>query len=153
MTRKKSIRRRVGDIFAINLGDNSIGFGQVLNDPFMAFFDLKSDSIPDPERVVSSPVAFRICVVDDGIKSGEWRILGNLPLSEELSEEPLLFKKDSFTDKLTIYRDSTGEETPATRSECQHLECAAVWETHHVLDRLEDHFNGKRNKWYESMRP
>jgi len=39
-----------------------------------------------------------------------------------------------------------------TRKESQGLEAAAVWEPEHIEDRLRDHFDGKPNKWLESLR-
>jgi hypothetical protein len=41
----------------------------------------------------------------------------------------------------------------ASYGECTSLERAAVWDTEHIEDRLEDYFNGRENKWVESLKP
>jgi hypothetical protein len=43
-------------------------------------------------------------------------------------------------------------EIPASLEECEYLEVAAVWDGHHVEDRLRDHFDGRPSEWVESMR-
>ena len=52
-----------GDVVAIPLEKGRYGFGRVLRDPFMAFYDLELPQIPDIEQVVSAPVAFTICLM------------------------------------------------------------------------------------------
>ena len=91
--------------------------------------------------------------MDYVVKRGIWQVIGHVPLTEDLKEEPWFFKKDDISGVLTFYRNSTGEEIPATRRDCESLECAAVWEVEHVVERLQDHFAGRRNAWVDSMRP
>jgi hypothetical protein len=68
---------------------------------------------------------------------------------------PPFFKRDSISGKLSIYTERGGKsfEKDATLEECKQLECAAVWSANHIIDRLNDHFSGKPNKWVESMKP
>lgn len=119
----------------------------------MAFYDLRLKEIPDVHDIVRHKIAFKVDVMNYAITDGDWPVIGNVPLEAELLEEPLFFKKDSITGELTIYRDSTQEEIPATRAQCRGLECAAVWEPEHVVERLNDHFAGRPNRWVELMRP
>ena len=65
---------------------------------------------------------------------------------------PRFFKKDRIAKKLSIYDDDDIEH-PATLEEIEGLECAAVWEPQHVVDRLNDHFEGRPNKWVDSLLP
>lgn len=150
---KKRKRARVGDVVSIALPDGSYGFGRILTDPFIGFYHLQSDIVPPIEEIVLAPIAFKIAVSSFATKSDQWEILENVPLTDELKEEPLFFKKDLISGELTIYRDSTAEEIPATLAECESLECAAVWDPEHVVDRLVDLFAGRPNQWVESMRP
>ncbi|MGE3807421.1 MAG: immunity 26/phosphotriesterase HocA family protein [Gemmataceae bacterium] len=148
----KKLRRRVGDVIAIPLNDGMNGYGRVLREPLIAFYDFQCELHPPLEKIVSSPVAFVIFVMNHPITDGSWPVLGTAPLTAELGVEPLFFKKDPITGALAIYRDSTGDERPATRDECAQLECAAVWDPEHVVSRLRDHFAGIPNKWVDSMR-
>jgi hypothetical protein len=153
MSGKSKVRRNVGDVVAIPLGDGTYGFGRVLLEPLMAFYDLKEGNIPDLEKIIAAPTAFVVYVMNHAVTDGSWPVVGSASLDENLLVEPLFFKKDRISQRLSIYRDSTGEETPATPEQCEQLECAAVWEPAHIIDRLIDHFAGRRNKWVESLRP
>ncbi len=151
--RRKRVRRTVGSVVAIALGDGTYAFGRVLREPLIAFYDWKNPETDDIEAIVSKPIAFTLWVMNHAVTRGTWPVIGQVPLTPDLLTEPLFFKKDPITKKLAIYRSSTGKEIPATRDECAKLECAAVWDPEHVVDRLRDHFSGRPNKWVEMMRP
>ena len=151
MSRKKRIRRKLGDVIAVPLRDGLFGYGRVLREPLIAFYNLQSSEPLPLEKIVLAPVAFVLFVMNSAIIDGDWSVLGNIPLSADLLQEPLFFKKDSITGALSTYRDSTGEETPATREQCKGLECAAVWEPNHIADRLSDYFSGRRNAWVDDL--
>ena len=56
----KKNKRLIGDILKIPLGDNSFCFGRVLEEPLIAFYDLKTNQIPPPQEIISLPVLFRL---------------------------------------------------------------------------------------------
>jgi hypothetical protein len=68
-------------------------------------------------------------------------------------EQPWFFKEDPISHALSRYRGGGGDEVPASAEQCEGLECAAVWEAEHVVERLSDHFAGRPNAWVESMKP
>lgn len=152
MAQRIKVKRRVGDVVMIPLPEEGYAYGRVLEEPLMAFYDLKSSTKLSVEEIIEVPVAFKIDVMNHAITEGTWPIIGKASLTDDLKEEPLFFKKDPITKQLSIYQDSTGIETPATAAQCKGLECAAVWEPEHVVDRLVDHFAGRPNRWVESMR-
>lgn len=149
----KRVSLRRGSIIAIPLPDGMYGYGILLRNPMVAFFDYFSDRIVDTKSIQTQSIAFTIAVMNQPVKDGDWPIIGRAPLTNELMQEPLFYKRDRFTGKLTIYRDSTGEEFPATKEQCVGLECAAVWSANHVTDRLMDHHKGLQNKWVNGMLP
>ena len=151
--KKRAIRRKVGDVLRIPLGNEEYGFGRVLPSVLYAFYDAKSHHVLSIDEIIGRPVLFKVCVMDYAVKKGVWEVIGNAPLTEDLLTEPWFFKKDPISGVLTLYRDSTSEEILAKRSDCEKLECAAVWDPEHVADRLRDHFAGRPNKWVMSMRP
>lgn len=153
MAKRNKVARTVGDVVAVPLGDDSYGFGLVLAEPLMAFYDFKSDKVPPLRDVVAAPIAFSVWVMNYAVTDGVWSIVGHLPNDELPSMDPLFFKKDRISGKLTVYRGGNDVEVPATREQCSGLEAAAVWNPEHIADRLRDHFLGKPNKWVESMRP
>lgn len=148
MARQKRIE---GDILAIELSDRSIAYARVLHEPLVAFYDYKTtDSKQPPIRpILESPVLWRIWVMNNAITSGRWRRIGHAPIEDNLQSEPVFFKQDSITGKLSLYRAQV--EYPATLEQCLNLERAAVWSPEHVESRLLDHFAGRPNKWAESL--
>ena len=144
-------KRREGDFVAIDLGDGCHAFGRVLPEPLIAFYDLRTtDAQPTPESLAQQPVLWRLWVANKAVESGRWRGFGHLPLTENLLEEPVFFKKDPITKATSLYQGT--REWPATLEECEDLECAAVWDPQHVEDRLRDHFGGRPNKWVQMLR-
>jgi hypothetical protein len=152
--KKKRVRRKVGDVVIITLADGRCAYALVLPEPLMAFFDYSSPcgTQVGAEAIVKEPVAFRIWVMNHAVTSGRWPVVGHVSAAGGLSECPEFFKQDPLNGSLSITRGG-GLERAATFEECQHLECAAVWEPEHVVSRLEDHFAGRRNKWVDLLRP
>ena len=149
--KKGKFKRNRGDIVKIDLGDGKLAFAQVLKEPLFVFFDLISSEVPQIERITSAPILFEIWVMNRAVTEGIWPIVGKAPIGT-IDEAPRFFKRDQINGKLTI--TFTGaEEQKATLAECIGLECAAVWDPEHVVDRLRDHYAGRPNKWTESMRP
>lgn len=146
-------RWRVGDVAAVPLGDGREGYAWVLNEPLVAFLEISSRSAaerPDISRIVGAPVAFRIWVMRRALTTRVWPIIGSAPPPAAVLEEPWFFKRDRIARTLSLYRK--GVEVAADQKACQGLECAAVWDPEHVADRLRDHFDGRPNKWVESLR-
>jgi hypothetical protein len=153
MGMSKKVKRLLGDVLIIPLGDGTFGAGRVLKSPLVAFYDYRGNDIPDIYKIIKQKVIFKLWVMNYAITDGDWTVVGNLPLEPELTKEPLFYKRDSITKALSIYRNSTGEQYLAKLEDCAGLECAAVWEPEHVVDRLNDYFAGRPNKWVESLRP
>jgi hypothetical protein len=154
--RPKRIRRNPGQFVAIDLGNGWRAFGRVLKEPLIAFYDhrAKADAVPELPCLAAQPLAFRIMVMNHAVTHGRWPVIGSLPLTPALSASADFFKQDPINGQLSIYNDDLAPtfERPATRSECQTLERAAVWDPEHVEDRLRDHFAAQPNKWVDSLR-
>ncbi len=86
------------------------------------------------------------------IVDGQWPVIGKVAVPKELLVPPWFFKQDPISGKLAIGRTGTEERTPEP-GQIETLERAAVWSAAHVVDRLRDYFDGRPNKWVESMRP
>lgn len=151
MTKKRQ-RWREGDVVSIDLGAGLMGFGRVLKKPLLAFYGLRSPEPVPAEEVVRGPVLFKVYVLTDAITGGGWPVIGSVPLAPDLRELPRFFKTDPISGELSLYFDD-GSERPAKSEEIEGLECAAVWEPAHVVERLNDHFAGRPNTWVESMKP
>lgn len=152
MTKRKTVGWKVGNVVSIPLGGGRFAFGWLLTFPLIAFFDWAEERERPPiESLVGRPIAFRIWVMGRAVKQGMWSVIGHESPSASLLEPPTFVKSDSISGALSLTRKGS-EETSATRAECLGLERAAVWDPEHVVDRLNDHFDGRPNIWVESLR-
>jgi hypothetical protein len=149
--KKKSVREAVGDIVEIPLGEGRYAYARILEEGVFAIYDSIEKSKLPAEQVISKVVLFRIPVMAHAVKSGRWPIVGRAPLEPSMQPITEFFMQDTLNPaKIEIYRH--GETRPATRDEVRGLERAAVWDPSHVEDRIRDHFAGRPNKWFDSLR-
>lgn len=152
-------QRCEGAVIEVPLGGGRRAFGRLLYEPVVEFYDLEvRDSEPiDVETICDSPVAFTIYVMNSAVTTGRWPRVGKKALTDaERATVARFCKRDALTGELTIYwEDPLSEEVheiAASREDCEALDPAAVWSAQHVEDRLRDHFDGRPNKWVESLR-
>ena len=140
-----------GNIVEIDLGTNRVAYGLVIDSPLMAFYDFASSKHEDIDlrAVTKSPIAFKVWVMKYAIGKNGWNIIGQVDLSHDEMESPWFYKYDMIGKRFSIVRGF--DEKPATKEECINLECAAVWDPEHIISRLNNHFDGKPNKWAESL--
>lgn len=151
MTKRAKFKEApIGSVVEISLENGSKCYARVLSKPLMAFYSFRSDSSLDVPQIIEQAIAFKIWVMNSAVTSGRWRVIGYAPLEQEHEVSPWFFKQDAISKALSIYQN--GIERPASREECEGLECAAVWSAEHVESRLEDHFAGKANKWVEALK-
>lgn len=145
------IRRRPGDVFVIPLGGQFYSFGRVLNGPLVAFYDLRATGVPDIDCILAANVIFRIWVMDTAIASGHWPVVGNRLIEPYLLVPPRFYSQNLRTGALRMHH--RGVERPATIDDVRGLECAVIWEPHHVEERLRDHFHGIPNETCMALQP
>lgn len=145
-------RRKVGNFLAILDVEGVYYFGRELRGGVVAFYDLKMKNIPEVSKIAQTNVLFSVPVMDYAIKNGRWKIIGNYELEENLAKSSNFYMQDVITGSFSIYKEG-GQIIPATRSEIEGLECAAVWDPEHIESRLRDHFAGVPNIWFESLKP
>lgn len=149
-----ALKRTVGDILKIELGDETHSYAHVSTDPLVIFYDCKTSSDLPLSEISQLPVAFRVWVLNADLKRGTWKKVGNVPLAPSHLEQPYMFKQDRITGKLSLHHSDfvdTNYERSASLDECRGLERAAVWEAAHVEDRLRDHDKGVESKWVKLM--
>jgi hypothetical protein len=133
-------RGKDGDLVRIDLGGGTFGYGRVLPEALMAFYDLSSTEPIAVREIVKAPVLFIVSVMDRAIKAENWEVIGNVPLEGDLRAEPKFFMQDVLSKRFSIYHG--GKITPAAREDCVGLERAAVWEGEHIENRLRNYFAG-----------
>ena len=151
------VRQRIteGAILEINIEGEYFVYAQILSKGLgYAFFDFKSSKkIIDFSTLLNCKVLFIITVYNDVVTKGIWLKVGKLPIRNDLILQPMKFIQDSLnSNKFELYNPNTGEITRATREQCKGLECAAVWEANHVVDRIRDYYLGVSNIWFEKTK-
>lgn len=141
-----------GSFLRIPLSDGSFGYGRVLDLPFDAFYDYRTNK-PDSDldRIASKPILFRIVVRQPHPKS--WEPIGWREVEGHLTQPVVQFMQDLGPyHRCTIF-DNLGNEREAEPKECIGLEPAAVWDARGVENRLLDAFMGRPNAAMERMKP
>jgi hypothetical protein len=146
----KHQRRIVGAVHSVPLEDGTYIYAVALPEADFAFMDTRSTQLSNVSEVFSYPILFRVAVHKSAWKTGRWPKVGKVEISESvLAPQPTFIHDPLRPDKFEIYL--AGEIRPATKAECDGLECCSVWEPEHVEDRLRDHYEGKTNKWVELL--
>ncbi|KQY94474.1 hypothetical protein ASD24_02650 [Paenibacillus sp. Root52] len=84
MARKKRIKVKIGDIFAIKLDQDRSCYGQVISEgrtsDCMIVYDLVATEHPAISEITSNPIIFLIQTVNSRIEDGFWSVVGNGPI-------------------------------------------------------------------------
>jgi hypothetical protein len=139
--RTKRVRPKVGDIFQIPLPDGRFAYGKVFWDASVGIYRKIFNEPTEPP--IGTKFAFIVGLYDDILKSGAWPIVGHEPFpSGEDIWPPPAYIEDIISGEYSIYHK--GEIRPSTKEECRGLEEAAVWDAHHVVDRIMGVGKGRR---------
>lgn len=141
---KKAPELEVGTFVRIPLEDGSFGYGRILSNPDVAFYNYRTmEPSSDLDVIGSKPVLFTQAVRLFGYD--RWANIGKRPLEGEVAKPVVSFMQDlADFRKCTIF-DSAGMEKEVGPEECIGLERAAVWDVHHIEQRLLDTFMGRPN--------
>lgn len=131
--KKKRIRIKLGDVYAIPLPNNKFAFGRRFKDAGIGIYKYIGESIEDTP--INEAYQFIVGVYDDVLKTGQWKIVENRPFQNEVEAwPPPACVIDKLSGDYSIYY--MGEIKRASKSECEGLEIAAVWEAEHIIDRI-----------------
>ncbi len=133
-----------GTFILVPLADGTFGYGRVTHEPFMAFYDLRTEApVSDLVSIASAPVLFTVAV--NGSGRSAWKTLGVAPLEGAVASPAVFYMQGTFNLLDCRIFDTGGSSRPATPEECVGLEVASSWETRNVQNRLLDHFEGREN--------
>ncbi|MBP9903385.1 MAG: immunity 26/phosphotriesterase HocA family protein [Verrucomicrobia bacterium] len=141
---KRAPKLAPGTFVRIPLADGSFGYGRILSDPYVAFYNYRTtEPSSDLDAIGSKPLLFTQAVRLFGYD--RWANIGKKQLEGEVAKPVVRFMQDlADFRKCTIF-DSAGTEKQARPEECVGLERAAVWDPHHIEQRLLDSFMGRPN--------
>ena len=132
---------KIGTILSIKLPNDKYAFARMFKDGVIGVYQKQSisqDDFPKEEEY-----SFFVGIYKFSLK--KWKIIGHKPFYDvDSSWPPKMFIHDVISDKYNIYYK--GEIKCSTKEECMGLECAAVWDTEQIIDRLMGD-----NKWNISV--
>jgi hypothetical protein len=124
----------VGDVVQFSLPDGTYAYGRVLRDASVAFYRVRT-SEPGRPPIGSRDYQFVVGVYNNVLKSEKVPIVGHDPRKDADDEWPPPFAvHHPLTDTTDLYEK--GNMRRADESEIRGLEPAAVWDLHHLVDRL-----------------
>ncbi len=139
-----------GTFLRIPLSDGSFGYGRVLETPYDAFYNYRTtDPDVNLDRIASKPVVFRIAVHHSALH--RWQPIGWKEIEAHLTQPIIQFTQDIGNFRRCTIFDTAGNERVAEPHECVGLEPAAVWEQHHVEERMLDFFMDRPNAYLERL--
>ena len=142
--RPRLIHREIGTFVRVPLADGSFGYGRMLMNPDMAFYDYRTaEPSADLDVIEAQPLVFTTSVRLRDIDG--WTLLGARPLRGEVARPVVRFMQDLADHRKCVIFDTAGMKRDATPEECVGIERASVWDGHHIAERLLDHFMGRPN--------
>jgi Immunity protein 26 len=138
--RKKTYKP--GTFLRISLADGTFAYGRQLEQPYKAFYNYRTSKPSDDlDTIEKKLVLFRqtVRVLD----SDTWEAIGIRKLEGEVAEPVVRFHQESGDYRKCAIFENFGNERLATPEECIGLERQAVWDAHHIEERLLDTFEGR----------
>lgn len=134
-----------GTFLRIRLPDGTFAYARLLESPDVAFYDYRTiEPEADVTVIESRRVLFRQAVRNSGLK--KWQRIGQRKLEGEVAQPTVYYTQDLQDFRKCTISDSVGNERSATPEECVGIEQAAVWDHHHIEERLLDTFLERPNQ-------
>lgn len=141
----RASRPILGTFVRIPLADGSFGYGRVLSDPYVAFYNHRTDEpLADLDVLGSQPVLFTQAV--RFLSGDRWTKIGHRALQGEVAKPVVRFMQDVADFRKCIIFDSEGMEKEVPPEACVGIERASVWDQPHIERRLLDTFMGRPNE-------
>lgn len=141
-TRKRQIRVK-GALVEVPLASDLFAFGVLLDQPLIAFLDIKPTEAWQPEFERNLESLFKLDVYIQVISKGVWLKVGKIKLDDFDAGEPFRYVEDVFTKRFSLYHSTkfgTDFMVPCEEADTAGLEVMAVWDACHVEERLREHF-------------
>ena len=136
---KNKRRVKIGDVYAIPLPNETYAYGRVFKDAGIGIYKKISKNIEDIP--MEEEYLFNVGIYKDILQNGEWIFIINKKFeNEEDSWPPKMSNYDMISGRYYIYYK--GEFQLSTKEECKDLEIAAIWDSHHIIERIMG-----SNKW------
>lgn len=134
-----------GTFVRIPLEDGSFAYGRVLAEPYMAFYNYRTNEpSSDLDVIEAQPTLFKTSV--RLFNHDRWANIGQRKLEGEVAEPVVQFMQDIGDYRRCTIFDTAGIEKEVPPEECIGIERASVWEPDQIERRLLDTFMGLSNE-------
>ena len=149
MKRQKYIE---GNYFLIPLNNGKYQLGRIIQEPIMVIYDKQfiSDIKVNLSNTENLSILFALPIAKGCITSGVFTIVGNKTVEkDEIEKLPPQFDQDliDFNDCTLVYLD--GREVSVSPIDCIGLEALGSWDAEHVIERIENYYDGIPNVSFE----
>jgi hypothetical protein len=151
MIKGKRQKFKEGAVVKIQLSEGRLVFGRLLPGvaSMICIYDFvanKNLELPSIDVITNKPVLFYCGLFRAIITKGIYEIIGFKEFTEkEIHNIPPSFKQDMVNINDCVIFWNNGKERKAIPQECIGLERSSVWDEQGIIQRIEDHYNGKRN--------
>lgn len=153
MKKRKRQKEIPGGIVKIPFDDGWHTYGRILNYGDLAFYDLKTqEDITDLDYIISRPILFKCIVNHNGVKKGNFPIIGIIPLEASLENSKYYLSPPVGSDEYGIYENGNLRKANSVE-ECIGLPVAGVWDPDNLSQRLRDHYAGVEYKFMKYLDP
>ncbi|NOI17852.1 hypothetical protein F0223_06355 [Vibrio coralliilyticus] len=139
----------IGKVVEIKLSNSQYCYAMVIREPLVAFSEQFFEEPQSDFDTMFDHSIFCLWVMKYALGRKGWPKVGKVKSHPVFYQKHPFYKFDNTAKTFSIYSD--GKETPATREECLDLESAAVWDKHHVEDRLLAKSKGEACIWSASL--
>ena len=129
-----------GNYVEIPISKGRYCYGVVTDAGHLAIMDYCNNEKLSSSKIELLPILFEVPVMKYGIGKNGWSLAGKVKVSEKFRNYPHFYKKDAINGKLSIVDTNFMNGVPATKEECENLECAAVWDPVHLEERLNEFY-------------
>lgn len=142
MTKSRRVKFKIGDVFEIPLPNGKFAYGRVYDDAGVGIYAFVSDR-PNNPPIGLRKFMFNVGMYEDILKSGKWKIIGQDEFEETESRfPPPSYIKDPISGDYSIYHK--GEIRHATEQDVAGMEKTAVWDAHHIVERIMKHIENSK---------
>lgn len=144
-------RCKPGDFIRIDL-DGKWAYGRVFEN-VVGFYNLLSQQEDDLSFISHQDFLFKLPVMRNALDGKTWPVIGHNPIAQ-YEEEPVEFLSvRTNTDNAEYFGTISGSDCyPISYEKAKTLELLAVYEPEHIVERLIDHFEGRKNPTAEMFR-
>lgn len=137
-----------GAFVSIKLNDKIFGFGRLLMNNSIGFYDFFSPYENEANALFNKDYLFVATVYNDAVSKGRWLKIGKAPLKNNQLLENKYIQESIDPSKFSIYNPNNGIIVAASVDECKGLNRSVIFEPEDIEEVLLEYYEvGKLTRW------